>query len=148
MRHSTAVLLLALSPLAPLAAPADQGLTERLSPYPVPETIDRLEAAFGSKGVHVFARIDHSAGAQAAGLSLRPTQLLIFGNPKVGTPLMQVAPTVGLDLPMKVLAWQDAQGQVHVTWNTPEYLVQRHGLDPDTAAALAPIGGLIEGALK
>lgn len=151
MRHPLAILLVALLPVAGPAVAAEtaaDGLVERASPYPVPETLDRLERVLGAKGVKVFARIDHSAQAKAVGLSLPPTQLLIFGNPKAGTPLMQARPEIGLDLPMKVLAWQDAQGQVHVVWNSPEYLIRRYGLDAAAGKALAPIGALVEGALK
>lgn len=135
--------------LAPLAARADDpGLASRASPYPVAETLDRLENVLKGKGIKVFARIDHAAEARSAGLALRPMQLLIFGHPKVGTPLMQAAPTTGLDLPMKALAWQDEGGQVRVTWNSPECLIGRHGLDPDQGKPLAAVGGLIEAALK
>lgn len=126
----------------------DAGLIERASPYPVAETLDRLETLLQGTGVQVFARIDHAAAAKAAGLELRPMQLLIFGNPKAGTPLMQAAPTIGLDLPMKVLAWQDDQGQTRVTWNGADYLAARHGLAEGQAKPLAAIGGLIEAALQ
>ncbi len=151
MKKPLATLLLVLFfPLFAEAAPeaGDPGLLSRPSPYPVAETLDRLETVLRSKGVKVFARIDHSAEAQGAGLTLRPTQLLIFGNPKAGTPLMQASPSIGLDLPMKALAWQDAQGQVHVTWNSPEFLIQRHGLSTDYAVNLSAISGLIDAALK
>lgn len=146
-------LTLALPLLALLAAGApasagDTGLTERPSPYPVAETLDRLEALLNDKGVKVFARIDHAAEAKAVGLELRPMQLLIFGNPKAGTPLMQSAPSIGLDLPMKVLAWQDDQGEVRVTWNSAGYLASRHGLEASQAKPLAAIAGLIEAALQ
>jgi len=123
-------------------------LTERPSPYPVAETLDRLETLLGEKGVRVFARIDHAAEAKAAGLELRPMQLLIFGNPKAGTPLMQTAPSIGLDLPMKVLAWEDDQGQVRVIWNSADYLATRHGLAATQAKPLAAIAGLIEAAMQ
>lgn len=147
MKKALAAVLLVLVPLIAQAA-NDNGLLSRASPYPVAETLDRLEAVLKAKGVKVFARIDHAAEAQSAGLNLRPTQLLIFGHPKAGTPLMQAAPTIGLDLPMKALAWQDEQGQVHVTWNSPDYLIQRHGLDTAYVKNLAAIGGLIDAALK
>ncbi len=146
MKHLIATLLFALAPLA--AQAADNGLESRASPYSVAETLDRLESVLRAKGVKVFARIDHGGEAQGAGLALRPTQLLIFGNPKAGTPLMQAAPAIGLDLPMKALAWQDEQGQVRVTWNSPEYLIRRHGLDAAHAGNLAAIGGLVDAALK
>lgn len=138
--------LFLLVPLAALAA--NDTLTQRVSPYSVGETLDRLEAVLREKGVTVFARIDHSAGAKAAGLTLRPMQLLIFGNPKVGTPLMQAAPTIGLDLPLKVLAWEDDAGTVHLIWNSPAYLIERHGLDAGYTKNLAAIEGLIGAALK
>jgi uncharacterized protein (DUF302 family) len=123
-------------------------LVSRPSPYAVAETLDRLEQVLKTKGVKVFARIDHAAEAQAAGLRLAPMQLLIFGNPKVGTPLMQAAPTLGMDLPMKALAWQDGTGQVRIGWNDPAYLVERHELDADAADKLAAVAGLIEAALR
>lgn len=146
MRQMIAALLLAGMPLALQAA--DSGLQTRTSPYPVGDTLDRLESVLRTKGIKIFARIDHSAEAQAVGLSLPPTQLLIFGNPKAGTPLMQASPSVGLDLPMKILVSQNSQGQAQVTWNTADYLIQRHGLAPSMAPSLNAIAGLIDAALK
>ncbi len=146
MNKLLATLFLSLTAFSTQAA--DSGLLSRTSPYPVVETLDRLAAVLKAKDVKVFARIDHAAAAQGAGLTLRPAQLLIFGNPKAGTPLMQAAPSIGLDLPMKVLAWQDTQGQTHVTWNTPDYLIQRHGLDAAYVKNLAAVSGLIEAAIK
>lgn len=146
MKRALTILLFALLPLA--ASADDPGLVSRASPYSVAETLDRLESVLKAKGIKVFARIDHAAEAQVAGLSLRPTQLLIFGNPKAGTPLMRAKQSIGLDLPMKVLAWQDAQGQVRLTWNSPEYLILRHGLDPDQGKPLAAVGALVDAALK
>jgi uncharacterized protein (DUF302 family) len=145
-----ATLFLALLPFTvhPAERPGETGLTTRPSPYPVAETLDRLEGVLRGKGVKIFARIDHSAEARDAGLSLRPTQLLIFGNPKTGTPLMTASPGMGLDLPMKALAWQDDKGQTRVIWNSPDYLIARHGLDAGQGKALAAIGGLLEAALK
>ena len=150
MKNLLAALLLVLVPLFAQAAPevGDPGLLSRASPWPVAETLDRLETVLKAKGVKVFARIDHSAEAQGAGLALRPAQLLIFGNTKAGTPLMRASPSIGLDLPMKALAWQDAQGQTHVTWNSPDYLIQRHGLAAAYVKNLAAVSGLIEAALK
>ena len=146
MNKILATLLIAFAPLA--ANADDPGLASRASPYSVAETLDRLEAVLKGKGIKVFARIDHAYEARSAGLALRPMQLLIFGHPKVGTPMMQAAPTMGLDLPMKALAWQDEGGQVRVTWNSPECLIGRHGLDPDQGKPLAAVGGLIDAALK
>lgn len=147
MKQLLAVLLLAVAPVAVQAADT-AGLANRVSSYPVTETLDRLEAVLKSKGVKIFARIDHAAEAQSVGMSLRPTQLLIFGNPKAGTPLMRANQSIGLDLPMKALVWQDAQGQVQLTWNSPDYLTGRHGLDAEFNKNLAAVGGLIEAALK
>lgn len=138
MKKLLAALMFTLAPVCTHAASdaADPGLVSRASPYPVAETLDRLETLLKAKGIKIFARIDHSAEAQSAGLTLRSMQLLIFGNPKAGTPLMQTAPGIGLDLPMKALAWQDAQDQVHVTWNSPEFLIGRHGLGAESAKNL------------
>ena len=98
------------------------------------ETMAKLEAEVRAKGMTVFAHVDHAAGAAAAGLSLLPTDLLIFGNAKGGTPLMQSAQTIGIDLPLKVLAWEDASGRVWLSYNDPGWLAQRHGLDASSAA--------------
>lgn len=116
-------LLLATSP-----ALADNGLVVKESAYGVTETIDRLEAALKSKGLTIFARVDHAAGAARTDQELRPTMLLIFGNPKLGTPLMQSAQTVGIDLPQKALAYEDADGKVFLVYNDPAYLAARHGI--------------------
>jgi uncharacterized protein (DUF302 family) len=91
-------------------------------------TADRLEAEVRSKGLTLFARIDHAAGASAVGLELRPTEVLIFGNAKGGTPLMQAAQTMGIDLPLKALVWQDAAGDTFLSYNDPAWLAKRHGL--------------------
>lgn len=96
------------------------------SPHSVKVTIDRFEAAAKARGLNVFARIDHAAGAQKIGKALRPTELLIFGNPQGGTPLMECAQTVGIDLPLKAFAWQDAGGAVWLAYNEPRYLMHRH----------------------
>jgi uncharacterized protein (DUF302 family) len=90
------------------------------------ETMDRLAAEVTAKGLTVFARIDHAAGAAEVGLSLRPTELLIFGNAKGGTPLMQSAQTIGIDLPLKALVWQDEQGRTFISYNDPAWLAKRH----------------------
>jgi uncharacterized protein (DUF302 family) len=101
-----------------------------------------------SKGITVFARIDHSGEAAKAGLKMRPTQLLIFGNPKAGTPLMNASPSVAIDLPMKSLVWQDEGGKVWVGYNSPAYMQQRHGLKDERAKSLGVVGGLIDQALQ
>jgi uncharacterized protein (DUF302 family) len=96
----------------------------------------------------VFARIDQAAEARSVGLTMRPAVVLIFGNPKGGTPLMVAKPTVAIDLPLKALAWEDDQGQPWLTYNTPALLVQRHDVDPKLAGTLAPVGALLEKAVR
>lgn len=108
------------------SAYADSGLISIKSSHDVKTTADRLESTLNQKGMNVFIRINHAQGAQKIGKELRPTELIIFGNPKVGTPLMQCAQSVAIDLPQKALIWQDAQGQVWLTYNDPNYLVERH----------------------
>jgi len=111
------------------------GLTTIPSAFAAKETMDRLEAEVTAKGMTVFARIDHAAGAAGVGLPLRPTELLIFGNAKAGTPLMQARQTVGIDPPLKMLVHEDAAGKVWLTYNDPNWLVRRHGL----GAAVEPV---------
>lgn len=111
-----------------VSAMAAEGLVVKPSNYSVAETIDRLEAVLKEKGLTVFDRIDHQAGAAGADLELPPTQVLIFGNPKLGTPLMTSAPTVAIDLPQKALAYEDADGKVHLAYNDVGYLTARHGI--------------------
>jgi uncharacterized protein (DUF302 family) len=94
--------------------------------------MDRLETGVKAKGMTVFARIDHGAGAAAAGLSLRPTEVLIFGNARGGTPLMQSNQSIGIDLPLKVLVWEDASGQAWLSYNEPSWLAKRHGLGAES----------------
>ena len=106
--------------------------------------MSRLEAEVRAKGLTVFARIDHAAGAAGAGLSLGPTELLIFGNAKGGTPLMQALQTVGIDLPLKALVWQDASGTTWLSYNDPHWLAQRHGLDDATRAAIEAMSGALK----
>ena len=105
---------------------ADGGFISVKSAHDVKTTADRLESMLKQKGMNVFTRIDHAQGARKIGKTLRPTELIIFGNPKVGTPLMQCAQSVGIDLPQKALIWQDAQGQVWLSYNDPNYLAERH----------------------
>ncbi|HUK56913.1 MAG TPA: DUF302 domain-containing protein [Nitrospiria bacterium] len=119
----------------------------RPSRYSVPETLDRMEAALKAKGIKVFARVDHSGEAEKAGMKMPPTQLLIFGNPKAGTPVMLAAPTAAIDLPLKALAWQDNDGKVWLSYNDSEYLKRRFGLTDDAVKTIAGAGSLIEQAL-
>jgi len=106
-------------------------------------TVDRLDARLKAGGITVFARIDHGAGATSAGMPLRPTELLVFGNPKAGTPLMQVNQTIGIDLPLKVLVWEDAGGGVWITYNDPTWLAKRHKLGGNAAEAVEAIAGAL-----
>ena len=114
---------------------AVQGLTTIKSSHAPRETMNRLETAVTAKGLTVFARIDHAEGASAVGLSLRPTEVLIFGNAKGGTPLMQAVQTIGIDLPLKALVWQDAAGDTWLSWNDPAWLAARHGISGAEAVA-------------
>lgn len=117
---------LALSFTASVTVAAD-GMIDVKSPHDARVTIDRLEALVKERGLNVFARIDHAAGAGKIGKTLRPTELLIFGNPQGGTPFMECAQTVGIDLPLKALAWTDAAGQTWLSYNDPAFLGRRHG---------------------
>ncbi|GAB4573993.1 MAG: hypothetical protein Tsb008_10020 [Rhodothalassiaceae bacterium] len=126
------------------AAPAGPGLLVFTASMSVGETMDRLEQAAKERGFKVFARIDHAAGAASVGAVLRPTELLIFGNPQGGTPLMQKAQTIAIDLPLKALAWQDAEGVVHLGFNDPAFLFARHGMT-DAAPMIARMTGLLSG---
>lgn len=141
---ATALLVLAAS-----AAHAADGLLALKSPYSAKETMDRLEAIVKQRGLNVFARVDHSAGAAKIGRSLRPTEVLIFGNPQGGTPLMECAQTAGIDLPLKALVWEDASAQVWLGYNAPDYLAKRHEApDCQTAVNLGKtLAGLMEAAL-
>ena len=109
-------------------AQAADGLVAVKSPYDAKTTMDKFEAVVKGKGLNVFARIDHAAGAAKIGKTLRPTEVLIFGNPQGGTPFMECAQTVGIDLPLKALVWQDAASQVWLGYNDPAYVAQRHGV--------------------
>jgi uncharacterized protein (DUF302 family) len=110
----------------------------------VPETLARLQAILKEKGLKVFALIDHSGEAAKAGLSMRPTQVLIFGNPASGTPLMESAPSLAIDLPLKVLAREDEHGQVWLSYDSPEYLRERHGFPAGLMKNIAGIAGLVQ----
>lgn len=125
MRFAAAVFLVFLA----VPAHAESAFLKKESAHGVVETIDRLETALEEKGITVFARIDHAAGAEKAGLELRPTLLLVFGNPKLGTPLMNASPLMGLDLPMKALAYEDEGGTVWLAYTSPQALKDRHGIE-------------------
>lgn len=110
------------------SASAGDGLVSKKSGVGVGETLDRLEAVLEKKGITIFSRVSHTAGAADAGVELRPTELLIFGNPKLGSHFFTSRQTAGIDLPMKALAWEDADGQVWLTYNDPQYIADRHGI--------------------
>jgi uncharacterized protein (DUF302 family) len=116
---------------------ADDGLITVASAFPVSETVDRLAEAAEAAGMRVFARVDHAAGAAEAGMPLRPTELLLVGSPRGGTPLMQDGQTAGLDLPLRALAWEDAEGRAWVTTNDTAWIAGRHGLGEASAAAVS-----------
>jgi len=112
----------------PNSLPIIEGLTSIRSSFGPKETMDRLVAEISAKEMAVFARIDHAGGAAEVGLTLRPTELIIFGNARGGTPLMQSVQTVGIDLPLKALVWQDAAGETWISYNEPGWIAQRHGI--------------------
>jgi uncharacterized protein (DUF302 family) len=120
------------------------GLITVSSSFGPEETMKRLEAEVRAKGMTVFARVDHAAGAAEAGLPLRPTDLLIFGAAKGGTPLMQTAQTIGIDLPLKALVWQDEEGKTFLSYNDPAYLTRRHGLGEKAKPAIDAMTGALK----
>ena len=122
---------------------AADGLVALKSPYPASATMDRLEEIVKQRGLNVFARIDHAAGAAKVGKKLRPTELLIFGNPQGGTPFMECAQSVGIDLPLKALVWEDEAGQVWLGYNDPSFLARRH--DAADCPVAANIGNALAG---
>jgi uncharacterized protein (DUF302 family) len=122
----------------------DNGMVHLSSSYPVPETLKRLESILQTRGLTVFARIDHSGEAEKVGMKMRPTQLIVFGSPQGGTPLMLASPTLAIDLPLKALVWEDAGGKVWVSYNTAEYLKQRHNIPDELLKNLAVIGPLLQ----
>jgi uncharacterized protein (DUF302 family) len=127
---------------------AGNGLMQVASPHTVSETLQRLESILAQRGVQVFALIDHSGEAEKVGMKMRPTKLVIFGNPKGGTPLMVAAPTLAIDLPLKALVWEDEGGKVWVSYNSPEYLQQRHGVPEDLIKNIAVVGALVAKAVE
>jgi uncharacterized protein (DUF302 family) len=127
---------------------ATPGLTTIRSSFGPQDTMNRFATAVKAKGMTVFARIDHAAGATAVGLSLRPTEVLIFGNARGGTPLMQSVQTLGIDLPLKALVWQDAAGDTWLSYNEPDWLAKRHGLSSETEAAVGTLAGALAALAK
>lgn len=147
-----AVSLIATAPPAPQkrsqTMDIGEGIVRKPSARTVPETLDRLEGILKTKGIQVFARIDHSGEAAKVGLTMPPTQVLIFGNPRGGTPVMLAAPTAALDLPLKALAWQDTAGKVWLGYTDPAYFARRYGLTEAQVAPVSGIGQLVDAALR
>lgn len=139
---------LTVASLSPSMAQAGGNLVTKPSTYSVTETIDRIEKVVTAKGMKIFARIDHGGEAKNVGLDMRPTELLIFGNPKGGTALMVARPTAAIDLPMKALAWEDKDGKVWLTYNSPDLLHERHALPTELTSKLDPVGQLLEQAVE
>ncbi|WP_138923721.1 DUF302 domain-containing protein [Sulfitobacter sp. BSw21498] len=140
IRKTLAATTLALTTLTALPAAAE--IVTKTSPHSVPETIDRLESAVTEAGATVFARVDHAEGAANVEMELRPTMLLIFGNPQLGTPAMLDGQTAGLDLPLRVLAYADDSGMVHVSYHDPATLAADHGLPADAEYLTKMTGAL------
>jgi uncharacterized protein (DUF302 family) len=128
--------------------PDDHGLTRIASPDSVPDTLKRLQTLLESKGLKIFAIIDHSGEAAKVGLEMHATQVLLFGSPKAGTPVMLAAPSVAIDLPLKALVAEDDQGKVWITYNDPEYLAKRHNIPADLVKNLAGAGALLQKAVE
>jgi len=126
----------------------DIGIVNIRSRYSAAETVERLRSLLESKGVTLFALVDHSGEAEKVGMAMRPTKLLIFGSPKAGTPVMLAAPTSAIDLPLKVLIWENDNGEVLVSYNSPEYLEQRHNIPHELAQNLAAVKLLAEKAAE
>jgi uncharacterized protein (DUF302 family) len=126
----------------------NHGLITLPGKHSVQETLSRLEALLQEKGLTIFARIDHSGEAEKIGLKMHNTKLLIFGSPKAGTPLMQAAPTLAIDLPLKALVWEDAEGRAWLTYNDPAYLQQRHNSPPELLLNIAGVATLLQKALE
>jgi uncharacterized protein (DUF302 family) len=127
---------------------SDNGLVHLRSSYSVPETLRRLESVLQARSLTVFGRVDHSGEAEKVGLKMRPTQLIIFGSPKAGTALMVASPTLAIDLPLKALVWEDAGGEVWLSYNSPEYLQQRHNVPDDLVRNIAGVGALLQKAVE
>ena len=131
-----------------MAILSNYGLIHLSSPRSVPETLARLETIVQAKGLAILARIDHSGDAAKVGLEMHPTKLLIFGNAKSGTPLMIASPTVAIDLPLKALAWEDSEGKVWLSYNSPDYLKERHAIPENLVQNIAGIGPICSEAVR
>jgi uncharacterized protein (DUF302 family)/uncharacterized membrane protein YidH (DUF202 family) len=131
------------TPMTSAAPSANNGFITKASNHSVDETVEKLKGILQAKGVTLFALVDHSGEAEKAGLKMRPTKLLIFGNPKGGTPVMVAAPSAAIDLPLKILVWEDAQGKVWASYNSPSYLQQRHGIPQELLPNIAVAEALV-----
>ena len=131
-----------------MAAQKGSGLIDIRSSHSVDETVEKLKGILQAKGIALFALVDHSGAAIKAGMKMRPTKLLIFGNPKAGTPVMLAAPSSAIDLPLKILIWEDAQGKVWVTYNSLAYLQERHNLPPEVLPNINVIKALAKKAAE
>ena len=132
----------------PMNQESNNGLVTIESRHSVDETVQKLKQILDSKGVKLFTVIDHSGAAEDAGMHMPPTKLLVFGNPKAGTPLMIASPTIAIDLPLKLLVWEDSAGTVRISYNDPAYLQARHGLPTELAKNIAAAGALAAEAAK
>lgn len=133
---------------SPSPVPTPSGIVTYTSPYSALETLQRLDATVRMRGLTVFAHIDHGENARQAGLTMNPAHVLIFGNARAGTPLMIAAPLVALDLPLKVLVWQDNGGKVWVSYTKPEHVIERYGLPVAETQNIAGIVGIVEAAIQ
>jgi uncharacterized protein (DUF302 family) len=124
------------------------GVVSRPSPCSVNDTLQQLEQVIRNRGLTLFAHFDHSKEAARAGLIMQPAHVLVFGNPKAGTPLMIASPLVALDLPLKILVWQDDRGQVWVSYNEPTFVAQRYNIPPDLGPVIAAVHGIVDAALS
>ncbi len=125
-----------------MVSSASSGIVDTPSNHSVDQTVESLKGILQARGVTLFALVDHSGEAEKVGMKMRPTKLLIFGSPKAGTPLMLAAPSVAIDLPLKILVWEDGQGKVWVSYNSPEYLQARHGLPQELLQNISVVGTL------
>jgi len=132
--------------VATMTPHSDSGIIDERSQHSVEQTVERLSAMLRAKGITLFALVDHGAEAAKIGMTMPPTKLLIFGNPKAGTPLMLAAPSVAIDLPLKILVWEDAQGRAWLSYNSPAYLQERHGVPPELLPNIAVVEMLVRAA--
>jgi len=133
---------------AQVEAPSAEGVSSKLSQFSVHETVRRLEETVRAKGLTIFARIDHAGGAREVGLEMRDEQLIVFGNPRSGTPLMVARPLVGLELPLRVLVWRDAEGRVWVSYNESAFIARRFALPEGMEKNIAGVPALVDAALR